>query len=155
MNATVAHPIDLHVDSVLANALFGYRIEKEHRPGPRGQPILWHADLPRLEKAAYRGACMGIHYYPWESERGWRSIHRQIDYLEEVIRRAPKFSRPRHPDDWPNEPNPSEIALAPGIEGAHLLNGRLDRVEILAERSVAYENVLRVFRQVRSAAVRI
>ncbi len=64
--------LDLHVDSLIVNRLFGYDPLKRHRAGRPGQPLFWHADLPRMREAGYGGACMGVHYFPWESEAGWR-----------------------------------------------------------------------------------
>ena len=63
-----AGPIDLHVDSIIQQRLFRYNIRRAHRAGFKGQPLFWHADVPRMLEGGYGGACMGIHYWPWESE---------------------------------------------------------------------------------------
>lgn len=130
--------IDLHVDSIIVQRLFRYRVVKKHGAGLRGQPLFWHADVPRMVEAGYRGACMGIHYYPWESERGWAESQRQIDYLDEVIGADPHVLRVREPADWARAPEQNKIAIAPGVEGAHMLNGQIDRVAELGRRGVAY-----------------
>ncbi|MFW5966133.1 MAG: dipeptidase [Persicimonas sp.] len=131
-------PLDLHVDSIIQQRLFGYRIGRRHRRGMGGQPLFWHADIPRMVEAGYRGACLGIHYFPWESERGWRELNRQIDYVDEVVGADERVLRVRRPSDWQRAARKGLLALAPGVEGAHMLAGKLERVERLAERGVAY-----------------
>lgn len=130
--------LDLHVDCIIQNRLFGYRIERRHRAGLPGQPLVWHADLPRMKEADYSGACLGIHWFPWESGRGWRSMRRQIAYLDEIAAAEPRVTRVRHSADWRRAADEGKLALAPGVEGAHMLDGELGRVEGLAERDVAY-----------------
>lgn len=131
-------PVDLHVDSIIQQRLFGYDVRRRHRPGVRGQPFFWHADLPRMQDARYAGACMGIHYWPWQSERGWREMNRQIDYLDQVAARDERVLRVREPADWLRARETGRIALQPGVEGAHMLNARLERVAELAARHPAY-----------------
>lgn len=131
-------PLDLHVDSIIVQRLFRYDVRKKHRAGMAGQPLFWHADIPRMVEAQYRGVCMGIHYWPWESENGWTEAQKQIDYLDEVVGAQPQMLRVRKPTDWARAPEEGKIAVAPGVEGAHMLNGKVERVEQLAQRHVAY-----------------
>lgn len=128
---------DLHLDSIIQDRLFGYDIRKRHRAGVRGQPFFWHADLPRMRDARYGAACMGIHGWPWESEGVWEAAMRQIDVLDALCRLEPDCLRIRHNGEW-SDVSPGRLLLAPGVEGAHLLNGKLERVQVLAERGVAY-----------------
>lgn len=130
--------IDLHVDSIIQQRLFRYQIRQRHRAGLRGQPLFWHADIPRMREAGYSGACMGIHYWPSESERGWRELNRQIDYLDRTASEDPTCIRVYTPADWRHARSLGRLGLAPGVEGAHMLNGRLERVAELARRGVAY-----------------
>ncbi len=133
------HPIvDLHVDCIIQQRLFCYRVTRRHRPGMRGQPLFWHADIPRMQDAGYGGACLGVHYWPWESERGFREMNRQLDYLDEVVAGSEDLLRVRQPADWQRAVDEGRLALAPGVEGAHILAGRIEHVETLGERSVAY-----------------
>ncbi len=130
--------LDLHVDSIIQQRLFGYDMRKRHGAGMSGQPLFWHADVPRMTEAEYLGACLGVHFWPWESERGWREANRQIDYLDEVVANDPAVFRVRSPDDWSRARAENKLALAPGVEGAHMLNQKIDRVADLAARGVAY-----------------
>lgn len=130
--------IDLHVDSILQQRLFRYDVRQRHRAGVSGQPLIWHADVPRMQDVHYGGACMGIHYWPRESDGGWRELNRQIDYLDRIASEDPRCLRVREPADWDRAHSHGRLAMAPGVEGAHMLNGQLDRVAELAKRQVAY-----------------
>ena len=130
--------IDLHIDPILQQRLFGYDVGRAHRAGLPGQPLFWHSDLPRMIQGGYKGACLGLHYYPWQSERAWAELQRQLDYLDELAAREPRARRVRAPQDWQVALDQGQLALAPGVEGAHMLNGDLRRVQALAERGVAY-----------------
>lgn len=130
--------LDLHVDSIIQQRLFRYDVRKRHRAGMLGQPFFWHADIPRMDEANYAGACLGVHFWPWESERGWGEANKQIDYLDEVVAEDPAVLRVRQPSDWQRAIDDGLIGLAPGVEGAHMLNRDISRVEMLAERGVAY-----------------
>jgi len=81
---------------------------------------------------------MGIHYYPWESEKGWREMGKQIAYLDEVAKRDDRILRVRQTSDWEKAQKEGKLALAPGVEGAHMLNGRIERVADLARLGVVY-----------------
>lgn len=130
--------LDLHVDSIIQQRLFGYDVRREHRAGLSGQPLFWHADIPRMIEAGYLGACMGIHYFPWESERGWREANRQLDYLDKLAAEDERCYRVRTPEDWDVARKQGKLGLAAGVEGAHMLNGKAERVAELAERGVMY-----------------
>ncbi len=130
--------LDLHVDSIIQQRLFGYSMTRRHGAKLRGQPLFWHADVPRMIDAGYYGACLGIHYWPWESEGGWRELNRQIDYLDDVVALDERVFRVRDGGDWAAARDAGKLALAPGVEGAHMLNGELARVAELARRDVAY-----------------
>ncbi len=130
--------IDLHVDSIIIQRFFRYDIRKKHLLGLRGQPFFGHADLPRMQETGYTGACLGIHYWPWESEKAWRELERQIDYLDKICQHSPNVYRVYSPTDWQKAQEKQLLALAPGVEGTHMLNGDLSRVEHLAQRGVSY-----------------
>lgn len=130
--------IDVHVDSIIVQRLFGYDVTAAHRSGLRGQPLFWHADIPRMIEAGYTGALMGIHYYPWESEGGWKEMKAQIAYLDEVASEHEQTLRAYRPEDFERAVRNGKLALMPGVEGAHMLNGRIERVAELAELGVGY-----------------
>jgi membrane dipeptidase len=129
---------DLHVDCIIQQRLFGYDPRVRHRRGVWGQPWFWHVDLPRMVEAGVSGACLGVHSWPWESERGWAECNRQIDYLDQVLAQDPRVRRVWRASDWGLARAEGKVGLAPGVEGAHMLAGRLERVEALSKRGVAY-----------------
>jgi membrane dipeptidase len=63
---------------------------------------------------------------------------RQIDYLDQVIASDRRVRRVIERSDWQQAQRVSELALAPGVEGAHMLDAKIERVETLAKRRVAY-----------------
>lgn len=130
--------VDLHVDMVIQHQLFGYDMSAAHAPGRYGKPRYNHVDVPRMQEASYGGACLGIHWWPWQSERGWRAANRQLDVVDALCERDARTLRVRSPKDWAAAAAAGKLALMPGVEGAHILNGQLDRVDALAARDVAY-----------------
>ena len=133
-----AGAVDLHLDSILQHRLLGADLRRRHRPGIRGQPLLGHADVPRLLEGGFAGACLGIVTWPRESDVAWRELNRQLDYLERLCASDARCLRVRTAGDWDLARETGRLALAPGIEGAHPLAGKLERVETLARRHTAY-----------------
>lgn len=130
--------IDLHLDSILQHFFFRYDIRRRHRSYLWGQPAIWHADIPRMSEAGYGGACMGIHSWPWENRRSWNNLERQIHYLDTVCRQDTRVYRIRSFPDWEKAQKTGGIALAAGVEGAHMVHGELGRVAQMAKLGVTY-----------------
>lgn len=130
--------MDLHVDSIIQQRLFGYDVRKRHSAGFRGQPLIWHADIPRMCDAGYGAICMGVHYWPTERRQAMVEVHKQIDYLDRIADADPAAMRVWTPDDWAVARERGLLGIAPGVEGAHMLNGDLSHVETLARRGIAY-----------------
>ncbi|MBK6847100.1 MAG: membrane dipeptidase [Proteobacteria bacterium] len=159
--------IDLHVDCLIQHQLFGYALDVEHDPeraaGPRPlrfalpraiarltgaghRPLYHHADLPRLRRGGYDCAALTLHYWPWASEGGWRSINRQLDYVEELLTRDPRLTLARSPAEVRSAAARGVLAIFLAVEGLHCLGSggkgsetrRLDRLAQLRARGVAY-----------------
>ncbi len=130
--------IDLHVDFIIQQRLFRYSGRTKHRALFRGQPMFWHADLPRMVEAGYTGACLGIHYFPWESERGWREMNTQIAYLDRIAEAHDGVRRVWRAQEWLLTKEEGVLGIAPGVEGAHMLNKKVERVADLARLGVQY-----------------
>lgn len=131
--------LDLHADPLLIHRLFGYDLTKKHAAGISAQPFFWHTDIPRMREAGYLGVCLGIHYWPWSSEGAWAEMQTQIRIVDEITSKIDGCVRIRCADDWEKvQQNPNAFGVAVGVEGAHMLNGRLDRVPALADLGVAY-----------------
>ncbi|MFT6398152.1 MAG: membrane dipeptidase [Bradymonadia bacterium] len=129
--------IDLHVDSILQQRFFRYDLRKKHRAGMKGQPLFWHADVPRMLEAGYSGACLGIHYWPREAAGAFDECMRQIDYLDWLTETDERCVRVSRGNSWPTVPD-GRLRLAPGVEGCHMLNGSLRNLETLCDRGIAY-----------------
>ena len=129
---------DLHVDCIIQQRLFHYDICKRHRSFLSGQPFIWHTDIPRMQEANYQFACMGMHYFPWENEKAWYELNRQLDYLDFVASEENGCLRIKTTDDILRATELGKLGLAVGIEGAHMLNGKIERVAELSKRGVAY-----------------
>ncbi|MFQ5604292.1 MAG: dipeptidase [bacterium] len=151
--------IDLHVDAVLQHLLFGYNIAEEHNaswlPSKRRwlfqflqsigrlqhfhRPFFNHIDLPRMQKGGYTAAGFGIHYWPFQSEKGWHTILRQIDYLHQKAEQVSYFNLAKTPEAILHAAQNNQLAGFLGVEGAHCLgksgekfwNLKLQRVEEL------------------------
>jgi membrane dipeptidase len=131
--------LDLHADPLLIHRLFGYDLARKHRAGIPGQPFFWHTDLPRMREAGYLGVCLGVHYWPWSSEGGWAELRHQVALADRYAASTPNCIRVRCADDWDTvQRTPDALGVAVGVEGAHMLNGRLDRVPLLADLGVSY-----------------
>jgi membrane dipeptidase len=130
--------IDLHVDVIIQQRLFRYDISKQHRPWMRRQPFFRHADIPRMLEGGYTFAALGIHYWPWESKRGWKEVRKQLAYLEKVTARDERVVLARTAADVEAAHADGKLALAPGLEGSHLINGDLEHLDEAAERGVVY-----------------
>lgn len=131
--------LDLHVDFIIQQTLFGYDPARAHRAGVSGQPLFWHADVPRMKQAGYKGACLGVHFWPVETRSlGWRTALKQIARVDALCERAPGCLRVRQPADWQRAADQGLLAMAPGVEGAHMLGGQLDRAAELGRLGVTY-----------------
>ncbi len=128
--------VDLHVDIILQKRLFGYDPLRRHGAGWRGQPLFWHTDIPRMLDAAYTCAALGLHYWPWESARGWREIQRQLAEMEWLL--SSQVCLARCAGDIERAHHEGRLAICAGIEGAHVLNGSLSVLEEAAEKGCLY-----------------
>lgn len=143
---------DLHLDLILRWLFFRLDVTRQRPVGPYGQNSmnLWsHSDLARLPPAGYAGACLGLHSRHPDSPRAWQDYLDQIAHLDR-LGQEPGYFRIRQPADWQSAWSQGRIGLAPGVEGAHmldghqpdLLNSRLDR---MAADGVAYVTLCHTF----------
>ncbi len=157
--------VDLHVDSLLTQRLFGVDLREEHAAGAlwrlrslpfdlaRGvlgalgyqSPFYNHADLPRLRRGGYGLVALGLHYWPRQTERGYAEVHRQLDVFAQLVREGALVLASR-PEDVRRAAADRKLAAFCGLEGAHGLGAggpdnearRLARVAELYQRGVRY-----------------
>ncbi len=140
------HPaIDLHADTLMWSRWVGYDLHRRHAPPLPRAALGGHVDVPRLREGGVGAQFFGLVSLPVaRSESGLaRSIHEQIDSLEEAIRRAPRDLRLVRTAQEIEECRASgAVAALLGIEGAHALEGNLDRIDAFASRGVRYLGLL-------------
>ena len=130
--------VDLHVDVILQQRLFGYDISKKHNPFMRRQPFIWQADIPRMLEGGYTLATLGIHYFPWESKKAWKEVLQQLDYIKKVANNDSRVVIISNADDIIDAKKNNKLAVIAGLEGAHLLGGDLNKLEELHSHSILY-----------------
>lgn len=157
--------VDLHVDSLLTQRLFGVDLREEHAAGAlwrlrslpfdlaRGvlgalgyrSPFYNHTDLPRLRRGGYGLVALGLHYWPRQSERGYAEVSHQLDIFAQLVRDGALVLAAR-PEDVRRAAEERKLAAFCGLEGAHGLGAggvehearRLARVAELHQRGVRY-----------------
>jgi membrane dipeptidase len=134
-------PIDLHADTLMWSRWLGYDLHARHEPPLWRSAFGGHVDVPRL-----RDGGVGAQFFslvslpvPPKATGMTRAIVEQIDILDEAIARRPGELRlARNAADIDEIRRDGAIAALLGIEGAHALDGDLDRVAMLARRGVRY-----------------
>ncbi len=129
---------DFHVDSILWQRLVRYDLRRRHRPIGWGTPFGNHADIPRMLAGGYTCPGFGLHYWPWGIAKAWAEVRRQIDYFERLTQLDERITIARTAEDVRRAKAEGRLAGFPGCEGAHILDGRLERIAELRRRNVRY-----------------
>ncbi len=136
------HPaIDLHADTLMWSRWVGYDLHKQHTPPLYRSAIGGHVDLPRMRDGGMGAQFFGLVSLPVSKNASGlaRVIDEQIDALEGAIQRRPKDIRlVKTSTEIEAARKDGAIAALLGIEGAHALEGNLDRLEAFAKRGVRY-----------------
>jgi membrane dipeptidase len=132
--------IDLHADTLMWARWVGYELHRRHEPPLPRAAIGGHVDVPRLVEGGIGAQFFGLVSLPVGQQRGLvRVIDEQIDALEQAIAFAPeRLVAARTADDVERARARGAVAALLGIEGAHALEGHLDRVDHFARRGVRY-----------------
>lgn len=137
--------IDLHADTLMWARYVGYDMLSEHTlPLPRGA-FFGHVDVPRMERGRLGAQFFGLVSLPvFGRTRGLAQVvHEQIDQLEQACGRGPKRLRlVLEADQLRDAERDGARAALLGIEGAHALEGDVDRVAEFARRGVRYLGLL-------------
>jgi membrane dipeptidase len=139
-----AHPaIDLHADTLMWTRWIGYELGARHEaPLPRGA-FFGHVDLPRLNEGGIGAQFFGLVSLPVAHRGNARVIDEQIDLLDvEVAKDHGRFRKVRSADEVLRAHEEGATGALLGIEGAHALDGDLDRIEHFARRGVRYLGIL-------------
>jgi membrane dipeptidase len=137
--------IDLHADTLMWSRWMGYDLHARHTPPLWRAAFGGHVDLPRMRDGGMGAQFFGLVSVPMASRiRGVaRAINEQIDALEEAIARQPGAIRlVRTAAEIDACRKEGAIGALLGIEGAHALEGDLDRLDAFARRGVRYLGLL-------------
>jgi membrane dipeptidase len=129
--------IDLHADSLLWARWLGYDLTARHIAHLPRHAFLSCVDVPRLLEGGVGAQFFGLVTIPLAATGCARAANEQIDRLEELASTHPDRIRlARTAADLERARGPVDALL--GIEGAHALEGDLDRVGLFAQRNVRY-----------------
>lgn len=141
-----AYPaIDLHADSLMWTRWIGYDLHKRHSPPLPRAALGGHVDVPRMREGGMGAQFFGLVSLPVaERLRGMaRACEEQIDALEETIARRPDALRlVRTAAELEAAERAGAVGALLGIEGAHALEGDLDKLDAFARRGVRYLGIL-------------
>jgi len=137
--------IDLHADTLMWTRWLGYDLHSRHEPPLPRAALGGHVDLPRMREGGMGAQFFGLVSVPVSKRmRGLaRTVSEQIDALGEAIARQPGELRlVRTADEVEASRRDGAIAALLGIEGAHALEGDLEKLEAFARRGVRYLGLL-------------
>lgn len=132
--------IDLHADSLMWSRWVGYDLLERHEPPLPCAALGGHVDVPRLREGGVGAQFFGLVSLPIGQRRGLAAVvHEQIDALEQAVSAQPgRLLKARTAGDIERAGARGAVAALLGIEGAHALEGELERLEGFARRGVRY-----------------
>jgi membrane dipeptidase len=136
--------VDLHADTP-ALLRMGYDLAARHENPLPLSPWGFHVDLPRAREGGLSAQFFGLPSFPLRL-RPWLSpgatVDALLDALEETERKCPGLTLVTTAAEVRAAREQDRLAGLRGIEGAHALEGNLDRVAHFARRGVAYLGLL-------------
>jgi membrane dipeptidase len=140
------HPaLDLHADTLMWSRWLGYDVLAKHEPPLWRAAFGGHVDLPRMREGGMGGQFFGLVSLPVANRmRGpAQAVGEQIDALVEAMARGPDRLRlVRTGEEVEACRRDGAVAALLGIEGAHALEGDIERIEGFARRGVRYLGLL-------------
>ena len=136
--------IDLHADTLMWGRWLGYDILKRHAPPLPRKALGGHVDVPRMREGGVGAQFFGLVSLPiLRGARGLaRAIDEQIDVLDETMAHSSEVRLARTAADVEEAQRTGATAALLGIEGAHALEGDIDRLDAFARRGVRYLGLL-------------
>jgi membrane dipeptidase len=133
--------IDLHADTLMWTRWLGYDVHARHTPPFPKAAFGGHVDVPRMLEGGMGAQFFGLVSLPLTRRSSGlaRSVHEQIDALDEAIARRPRaLGKVRTAAELEAGRAEGRLGALLGIEGAHALEGDLDNVDAFARRGVRY-----------------
>lgn len=132
--------IDLHADSLMWARWVGYDLLSRHDPPLPWSALGGHVDVPRLVEGGIGAQFFGLVSLPIGQRTGLaRVIDQQIDELDRQIAHAPgRLMKVWSAADLARAQARGAVSALLGIEGAHALEGDLDKLDHFARRGVRY-----------------
>jgi membrane dipeptidase len=133
--------IDLHADTLMWARWLGYDLLRRHTPPLPRAALGGHVDLPRMTSGGAGGQFFGLVSLPLPGTSSGlsRAVHEQIDALDATVARSEgKLRKVRTTAEIAACHAAGAVSALLGIEGAHALEGDLERLEAFAGRGVRY-----------------
>jgi len=138
-----AFVIDLHVDCLFTQRLFGYDPARRHRPWIPYSAFVNHADIPRMIDGSINGVGLGIVLAPFLTSARQRAcvVAKTVNALLELQNRTRRIRLVRTAEDFHRARESEQVAAFLGIEGAHALGGKLHLLERYYRWGVRYMTI--------------
>jgi membrane dipeptidase len=121
----------------------GYDLSARHDAILPGGAFFGHVDVPRLTEGGIGAQFFGLVSVPVAHRGNARVIDEQIDLLDaEVVRAHGRLRKVRSAEEIDQAHRDGATCALLGIEGAHALEGNLERVDHYARRGVRYLGLL-------------
>jgi membrane dipeptidase len=135
--------IDLHADTLMWSRWIGYDLGVRHQPFFPAAAFFGHVDVPRLEEGGIGAQFFGLVSLPVARRGHVRALDEQIDALDAYVgSQEGRLRKVRSAEDVERVQREGATGALLGIEGAHALEGDLDRVDYFARRGVRYLGLL-------------
>jgi membrane dipeptidase len=132
--------VDLHCDLLLSSYFLGWDWQKRHAPNPLPTaPLFGHCDLPRLKEGNVGCVAMGIVTSPHRKKSGPLAIEHDLKQLSiEIARSQGNLVLAGNAQEILTARQSGKTACFAGLEGAHGLNGSLDRLGDFYQKGLRY-----------------
>jgi membrane dipeptidase len=121
----------------------GYEFGARHEPPLPRSAFFGHVDLPRLNEGGVGAQFFGLVSLPVAHRGNARVIDEQIDLLDvEVAKGHGRLRKVRTAEELEHAHAEGATGALLGIEGAHALDGDLDKIDHYARRGVRYLGIL-------------
>jgi membrane dipeptidase len=132
--------IDFHADSLMWSRWVGYDLQARHEPPLPRAALGGHVDVPRLREGGFGAQFFGLVSLPIGQRHGLaRVIDEQIDAMDRTVAQDPaRLAKVRTAAEIRAAGARGAVGALLGIEGAHALEGDLDKLDHFARRGVRY-----------------